>query len=162
MRECPTCRSMWFGHGKLETVKDEVLPEMAWLDIDNWVEQTDFDADIGDRVCPQCHDIFMTTVQDRQSATTFDTCPQCSGAWLPGGQFLVLINALLDDAHQKTAPEYARISLQKAKDILTGTDALLSDWEDLKTVLDLLKHRIFIEHPKLKSIVVGLQKSLPV
>jgi len=161
MHECPTCRSMWFGHGQLEDVKDEVLPEITWLDIGNWLDQADFDAHIGDRICPQCHDVFMTTVEDRQSETNLDTCSQCNGTWLPGGQFLILVNALLDEAQQKTAPEYARISLQKAKDMLTGKDSLVSDWENLKTVLGLLRHRIFIQHPKLKSMLVGLQKSLP-
>ena len=161
LHECLTCQAMWFEHGALDDVKDEVLPEMAWLDIDNWIAQADLAARRGDRVCPRCHDVFMTTVEDRQSGTQLDTCPQCSGTWLPGGQFLILINALLDQANLKTAPEYARISLQKAKDMLTGTDSFVSDWEDLKSVLDLLRHRIFIQHPKLKSMLVGLQKSLP-
>lgn len=161
INECLTCKAMWFERGTLDDVKDEVLPDMTWLDIDNWLEQAELDIHAGDRVCPRCHDIFMTTIQDRQTTTEIDTCPQCNGTWLAGGQFLLLINALLDEAHQKTAPEYAQISLQKAKDMLSGTDSFTSDWEDFKTVLELLKHRIFIQHPKLKSFMVGLQKSLP-
>ena len=88
-------------------------------------------------------------------------CAQCKGTWLATGQFLNLINELLDEAKQKSAPEFVKISLQQAKEMLTSDDAIISEWRDLKTVLELLEHRIFIEHPKLESIIVGLQKSLP-
>jgi hypothetical protein len=74
---------------------------------------------------------------------------------------LFLINALLDDANKKTAPEFVKISLQKAKEMLTDSDSITSDWAELKSVLTFLKHRIFIQHPKLKSLLVGSQKSQP-
>lgn len=161
VNECFTCQGMWFSRGKLDDVKDEVLPEMGWLDIDAWMDQVEFSFRKGPRICPQCKDSFMTTVHDKQSATEIDICTQCDGVWLAAGQFLRLINALLDEANQKTAPELAKLSLQQAKELLTSGDTALSDWQDFKTVLQLLKHRIFIEHPKFKSLMVGLQKSLP-
>jgi Zn-finger nucleic acid-binding protein len=93
--------------------------------------------------------------------TEISICTQCEGIWLPTGQFLNLINELLDEAKQKSAPEFVKISLQQAKEMLTSNDSIISEWQDLKTVLGLLTYRIFIEHPKLKSFIVGLQKSLP-
>jgi len=111
--------------------------------------------------CPKCPDIALTTIQDRKSNTEISICTQCKGVWLATGQFLNLINALLEEADQKSAPELVKISLQQAKEMLTRPDAIISEWEDLKSVLVLLEHRIFIEHPKLKSLIVGLQKSLP-
>ena len=93
--------------------------------------------------------------------TEISICTQCEGIWLPTGQFLNLINELLDEAKQKSAPEFVKISLQQAKEMLTSNDSIISEWNDLKTVLRLLTYRIFIEHPKLKSFIVGLQKSLP-
>ena len=159
--ECHACRGMWFDRCELDEVKDEVLPDLGWLGIDTWQEQADLLVKGTRRLCPKCHNISLTTVIDQQSETTIDMCAQCKGTWLAAGQFLNLINAMLDTAVQKSAPEYARISLQKVKDMLTSSDSINSDWEGFKTVLNLLQHRIFIQHPKLKSLVEGLQKSIP-
>jgi Zn-finger nucleic acid-binding protein len=161
INECPGCRGLWFDHGELDALKDEVLPDMGWLDIDTWQEQTEFKARKDPNFCPKCRDVALTTVQDKQSTTEISICTYCKGTWLSAGQFLNLINALLDEANQKSAPEFVKICLQQAKEMLTRPDSIISEWQDLKTVLELLKHRIFIEHPKLKSLIVGLQKSLP-
>ncbi|MEJ2656782.1 MAG: zf-TFIIB domain-containing protein [Desulfobacterales bacterium] len=161
LTECPRCRGMWFDHGQLDAAKDRVLPDMGWLDIDTWKEQAEFEASIDRIFCPKCRNIALTIIHDRKSMTEISMCMQCKGTWLATGQFLNLINALLDEANQKSAPEFVKISLHQAKDMLTNPDVFLSEWHDLKTVLGLLSHRIFIEHPKLNSVIVGLQKSLP-
>jgi len=161
INECPSCRSMWFDHGQLNAVKDEVLPDMGWLDIDTWKEQAEFEAHRIPNFCPKCREVALTTIKNRKSMTEISICTQCNGTWLATGQFLNLINELLDEAKQKSAPEFVKIGLQKAKEMLTSNDSIISEWQDLKTILELIKHRIFIEHPKLKSLIVGLQKSLP-
>jgi Zn-finger nucleic acid-binding protein len=55
-------------------------------------------------------------------STEISICTQCKGTWLATGQFLNLINALLDEANQKPAPELVKISLQQAKEMLTNPD----------------------------------------
>jgi Zn-finger nucleic acid-binding protein len=159
--ECPQCRGLWFDQGELETVKDEVLPEIGWLDIEAWKAQAEFRVQLDPKFCPKCRVIALTCVIDARSGTQLYMCAQCRGVWLPTGQFLNLVNALLEEANQKSAPEYARICLQQAKEMLVGDAPMISDWQDLKHVLRMLKHRIFIDHPKLKSLLVGMQKSLP-
>lgn len=161
INECSHCRGLWFDRGELETVKDEVLPDMGWLDIDTWKEQAEFEARRNPNFCPKCSDIALTTIIDRKSKTKISLCTQCKGTWLATGQFLNLINALLDEADQKSTPEFVKILLQQTKEMLMNPDAILSEWQDLKTVIELLKHRIFIEHPKLKNVILGVQKSLP-
>ena len=161
MNECPRCRGMWFNRGELGVVKDEILPDMGWLDIDTWKKQAEFKARMDPNFCPKCRDVALTTIQDQQSATEICICTRCDGTWLATGQFLKLINALLDEANQKSAPEIVKICLQQAKVMLSNPDSIISEWQDLKTVLGLLKHRIFIRHPKLNSLIAGLQKSLP-
>lgn len=162
INECPQCRGLWFDKGELGSVKDEVLPEMSWLDIDTWKKNTDFKATTDILHCPKCPKIALTTIEDQTSATEIRFCTNCKGAWLSTGQFLSLINALLEEANQKSAPDYVKITLQQAKEMVMNPGLILSEWQDLKTVLKLLKHRIFIEHPKLKSLLIGLQKSLPI
>jgi Zn-finger nucleic acid-binding protein len=152
---------MWFDHGQLDAVKDEVMPDMAWLNIDTWKEEAEFEAHRIAIFCPKCRDFALITVKDRKSMTEISMCTQCKGTWLATGQFLNLINELIDEAKQKSAPEFVKISLQQAKELLMTDDSIISEWQDFKTVLELLTHRIFIEHPKLKSLIVGLQKSLP-
>jgi Zn-finger nucleic acid-binding protein len=152
---------MWFNSGQLDDVKDGVLPEIGWLEIDDWKEEAELKAQKTSDQCPQCREGILTKIEDEQSTTQVSMCPACNGTWLGPGQFLYLVNALLDEANQKSAPEFIKISLQQAKEVLTKSDATVEDWQNLKTVLTLLKHRIFVQHPKLKSIIMGVQKSLP-
>jgi Zn-finger nucleic acid-binding protein len=159
--ECPGGRGLWFDHGELDAVKDEVSPDMRWLEVDTWKEQAEFKDPSDPNFYPKCRDVTLTTVQDLHSATKISLCTRCKGAWLSTGQFLNLINALLDEANQKSAPEFVKICLQQAKEMLTRPNSVISEWEDLKTILELLEHLIFIQHPKLKSPIFGLQKSLP-
>lgn len=159
--ECRHCRGLWFDQGELEAVKDEVLPEMSWLDIDSCWENTDFKIFADVLNCPKCKNTDLTVVQDQASEMEIRLCRQCEGTWLATGQFLNMINALLEEANQKSAPEYVKISLQHAKEMILNPDTIISEWKGLKTVLNLFKHRFFIEHPKLKSLLAGLQKSLP-
>lgn len=161
IKECPRCRGLWFEPGQLENVKDEVLPDMGWLDVAALKEQFDFKAYTDKLFCPKCRDNVLTKIQDRKTRAEFFVCSQCKGTWLATGQFLNLVNILLNEANKKSAPELARISLQQAKDLLTSPDSDIAEWHGLKTVLALLKRRIFVENPKLKSIIGGLQKSLP-
>jgi Zn-finger nucleic acid-binding protein len=161
INECPTCRGMWFKRDDLDDVKNEVLPEMSWLEIDRWLDAAQFEAHRSPYGCPQCQDRYLTTIKDQHSEMEVSLCRQCEGTWLATGQFLYLINALIDEANEKSAPEYVKISLQQFKDVLMNPDAIVEEWHDLKGLLAMLKHRIFVEHPKLRSVLMGLQKSLP-
>jgi Zn-finger nucleic acid-binding protein len=159
--ECIHCGGMWFDRGDLDEVKDKVLPDMGWLEIDAWKEKAQFKVGKDSNYCPKCRNIALTSIQDEESATALSICAQCRGTWLAAGQFLQLINALIDEANRTSAPEFVKITLQQAKDMVTSSDSFVSEWQDLKTLLTLLKDRIFIEHPKLRSLLLGLQKSLP-
>ena len=54
--ECARCRGMWFDSGDLDEVKDKVLPDMGWLDIDAWKELAEFDVRHAPNRCPKCKD----------------------------------------------------------------------------------------------------------
>jgi Zn-finger nucleic acid-binding protein len=161
IKECPVCRGLWFERGQLDSVKDEVLPELGWVDIDSLKDQFDFKAWTDVLSCPKCHNISLTKIQDERTNTEFCYCTQCKGTWLATGQFLSLINLLLDEADEKSASELAIVSLQQAKKLLSNPESAISEWHDFKSVLSLLKHRLFIENPKLKNVISGLTKSLP-
>jgi hypothetical protein len=39
--------------------------------------------------------------------------------------------------------------------------SFFSEWKDLKAVLRMLRYRVFVENPKIRNILMGIQKSLP-
>jgi Zn-finger nucleic acid-binding protein len=161
INDCTQCRGMWFDRGNFEEVKDEVLPELGWMELDEWKDDLEFTVRQDSFNCPKCGDIALTTISDPKSATELSTCTQCQGTWLATGQFLNFVNALLEEADRKSAPEYVRILLGQAKEMFSDPESMGAEWKDFRTVLKLLYRRFFVEHPKLKSTLVGIQESLP-
>jgi Zn-finger nucleic acid-binding protein len=162
IQECPACRGLWFVKGQLDSIKDEVLPETGWVDVDRLKEQFDYKARTENPLyCPQCRDIALTRVEDQKTKTAFRFCTQCVGTWLSTGQFLKFINLLLDDSG------CTRSFLACRRPMITNSDADFSSISsnsrliNFKSILSLLKHRVFIENPKLRSVIVGLEKTLP-
>jgi Zn-finger nucleic acid-binding protein len=162
IQECPACRGLWFVKGQLDSIKDEVLPETGWVDVDRLKEQFDYKARTENLLyCPQCRDIALTRVEDQKTKTAFRFCTQCGGTWLSTGQFLKFINLLLDEIDEKSASELVIIGLRQAKKLLVQPESSITEWQNFKSILSLLKHRVFIENPKLRSVIVGLEKTLP-
>jgi Zn-finger nucleic acid-binding protein len=161
INECPACRGLWFKKGQLDSVKDEVLPEMGWMDIGRLKNAFDFKSRTDTLTCPQCYDTDLTRFEDQKTSTEFSYCPHCKGTWLATGQFLNLVNLLLDEVDEKTASELAIITLRQAKDLLLKPHSSITTWQSFESVLSLLKHRVFIENPNLRSVIAGLEKSLP-
>jgi Zn-finger nucleic acid-binding protein len=75
IKECHSCRGLWFEDEQLESVKDEVLPEMGWidLDLDSLKEQFDFKARTDVLLCPKCRNVTLTKIQDQKTNTEFCT-----------------------------------------------------------------------------------------
>ena len=161
IKECHQCKGLWFDSGQLEEVKNEVLPDMKWLDIEELKDQSDFQAQLDIKFCPVCRDAALVKIHDIKTGAEFCTCKECQGTWLGTGQFLFLINLLLDEVKKISAPELMQISLRQVRDMLLDSDSNISEWRELRPVLELIKHRIFVENPKLRSVVMGIQKSLP-
>jgi Zn-finger nucleic acid-binding protein len=88
-------------------------------------------------------------------------CAACEGTSLDAGNLEAIIDAHRAEADTRSVPEYMKNSLKEASEILTHPQKLISEWKDLKAVLRLSAYRIFVENPKLKSILLGIQKSLP-
>lgn len=159
--ECRSCRGMWFDYSELDAVTNEVMPDLQWMDVDEWIEEASI-SKIHEKVrCPRCLDTDLSMVTSPSTHTEIGTCTKCRGSWLPEGQFLNLINTLLDEANRKTVPEYIRLLLQETKEMLISPDSNPAEWQNLKTIFSLLKHRLFIENPKLQKVVEGLNKALP-
>ena len=99
-------------------------PELERLSIDAWRERAEFKAVSSALYCPKCGDIALTTVADPSSATEICFYAQCKGTWLATGQFLNLINDLLEEAERTPVPELFKNGLLQARGLLAGPNLL--------------------------------------
>jgi Zn-finger nucleic acid-binding protein len=159
--ECPKCRGIWFDPGEIDEVKDSLSPDLRWMDFEHWRKKAEFKVSYDRLSCPRCKNIPLTTIGEKQSGTAVRFCTNCKGSWLNAEDLANIINSLYTEAENRTSAEYFRESLKQAGELITVKEDPVSEWKDLQTVLRLLKYRFFAEHPKLKSMLVGLQNSLP-
>lgn len=159
--ECSRCRGIWFDKNELEEAKDEIDPELRWMNMQIWHQQPRFQLTDHLRDCPKCKKVKMQLITYQEPDVDVSYCPFCEGSWLDVDDFEKIIDALGKEADSRSVPDYLRDSLKEASEIITNPQSLVSEWRDLKAVLRLLSYRIFVENPKLKSILLGIQKSLP-
>jgi Zn-finger nucleic acid-binding protein len=159
--ECSRCRGIWFDKKELEEAKDEIDPDLRWMDLQIWSRQPRFEVSDQPRSCPRCKHVKMQMIAYQEPQIEILYCSACEGIWLDAGDLKKMISALQNEADRRPAPDYVRDSLKEAADLLTHPQDLVSEWRDLRAVLRLLSYRIFVENPKLKSILLGIQKSLP-
>ena len=159
--ECSRCRGIWFDKNELEEAKDEIDPDLRWMDLQIWHRQPRFRLTAQPHDCPKCKNVTMQLITYEQPDIDVSYCPSCEGSWLSSGDLKKVIDTLNQEAESKSASAYVKQSLSEASDILTHPQNMVSEWGELMAVLRLLTYRIFVENPKLKSILLGIQKSLP-
>jgi Zn-finger nucleic acid-binding protein len=159
--ECPQCKGIWIDKGDLDKVKDDVSPDLRWMDFDIWKKEGDFQVTEKSLNCPKCLNTDLQALHYTGGDVTIHYCPRCEGIWIHAGDFYKIILALNKEAENKSVADYVKASLKEASEIITTPDNFVSEWRDLKSVVRLLKYRFFVENPKVKDILMGLQKSLP-
>ena len=159
--ECPRCRGLWFDKGELKEFKDEVDPDLRFLGFEIWSQKAIFNINDEPVSCPRCRSVSMRAINFQEPDLNITFCPHCEGVWLNFGDFKDIVEAFSAEAETKRVPEYVKASLKEASDITMNPKNLISEWKDLKAVLRMLRYRVFVENPKFKSILVGIQKSLP-
>lgn len=159
--ECPQCKGIWFDHGELDKAKDEISPDLRWMDFELWKKEGHFRATPYSLNCPRCLRTDLRALHYSEGDVTIHYCPHCEGIWIRSGDFHKIVMALNKEAQEKSLADYVKTSLKEASELITSPDNFISEWRDLKAVIRLLKYRFFVENPKLKDILTGLQKSLP-
>jgi Zn-finger nucleic acid-binding protein len=159
--ECLKCGGIWFDKDELEKARDEVDPDLRWMDFEIWGGQAVFEINEKPHECPRCRKASMKSINYRKPDIDVTFCPLCEGMWLNAGDFKDIIGALSGEAGNKSVSDYVKASLKEASDIFKNPKGIISEWKDLKAVVRLLRYRIFVENPKMRSILVGIQKSLP-
>jgi uncharacterized protein len=159
--ECRQCRGVWFDKGELTQAKDEVEPDLRWLDFGIWKQEARFHINDEPLKCPRCLKADMRAINYKEPDIDFTFCPFCEGVWLNANHFKQILDALSKEAAAKSVSDYVKASLKEGSEIFTNPQRVISEWKDLKAVLRMLRYRVFTENPNVRSILVGIQKSLP-
>jgi Zn-finger nucleic acid-binding protein len=162
--ECAQCGGIWFDQGELDQVIGSADPDLRWLDIDFWRANSDFEVASDTLVCPKCSRYYLTRLNDRTTDTSVTLCGNCSGIWVGVDQWHAILQAVTQCANRLDSADYVKESLNQVADMISAASekpVSVSNWRDLKALLRMLKFRIYSEHPKLVSMLVGAQKALP-
>lgn len=154
--ECLRCNGTWFDRDELRQAKDAVEPDVRWQDFEIWTDEDSLRASLGSLLCPQCQ-VPMVSIGYADTKVEIDYCPQCEGTWLDRAELDRIINALEKEAATKTVSEYVQASLQEAREVISGSEGVISEWRDLTTVVRLFQYRVLIENPQLQAIIAALQ-----
>jgi Zn-finger nucleic acid-binding protein len=164
IEECTRCSGIWLDQGELDQTIGTADPDLRWLNIDFWKANSDFTVAPNSMGCPKCSRYYLTRLKDRATETSVALCSNCQGIWLDANQLHAIIQAVTRCANRMDSADYVKESLRQVADMISAASenpVSLSRWRDLKAVLRMLKFRIYSEHPKLVSMLVGAQKSLP-
>jgi Zn-finger nucleic acid-binding protein len=161
VHECATCKGTWFERGELQKAKDQTDRDLNWIDFDLWKHKDRFRAEAKPLPCPACN-VGMVLIEYGQTGVDIHYCAKCEGIWLEAGQFEKIIDALVEELDTKSASEYAKASLQEAKEIVTGREGFVSEWQDFLTVLRMLEYRILVDNPGMKKMIENIQKIIPI
>jgi uncharacterized protein len=157
--ECAGCRGVWFDADELRRAKDYTEPDANWLDFEIWTRSDQVQASKATLRCPAC-DGSLVALRYGDSHVEVDHCPGCGGTWLDGGEFRKIIDGLAREMDSKSAADYVRAAVEEAREILTGSEGVVSEWRDFTTVLRLLQYRFLIENPRTAAAIAEVQRTI--
>ncbi|MGD8291885.1 MAG: zf-TFIIB domain-containing protein [Desulfobacterales bacterium] len=102
--ECRQCRGIWFDKGELAEAKDEVDPDLRWLDFGIWNQEGRFQINAELLRCPRCSNTSMRTINFQGPDIDITFCAFCEGGWLNAGDFGNILDALSEEAESKSVP----------------------------------------------------------
>jgi Zn-finger nucleic acid-binding protein len=159
--ECRQCRGIWFDKDELAEIAERIDPDLRWMDLEIWNQEAIISVTAEALQCPRCRKISMQGIHFREPDVGITFCPSCEGIWLGDEDLKAIIDAFRTEAGARSTSEYVKDSLKEASDLFTNPKGFISEWKDLKAVLRMLRYRVFAANPKVRNILEGLQKSLP-
>lgn len=157
---CEKCDGVWFDSDELRNAKDETDPDLNWMDFEIWKHADKFRVKSSPVQCPAC-EISTAAIDYDSSNIEIDYCPNCKGIWLDKDEFTNIIAALTKELLTKSFPEYVSSSLEEAKELITGSESIISEWKDFSTVLRFMQYRMLIDNPNVEKAINNIQKTNP-
>jgi Zn-finger nucleic acid-binding protein len=157
---CTTCKGIWFDKDELRQSKDQVDADLCWMDFELFKHKDRFAVSAKPLKCPTC-DKNMVLIDYDNTKVQIDYCPECEGLWLERGEFAKIVDTLTEEMLTKDFSDYIKASLEEAKEIITGSEHLASEWKDFLTVFRFMQYRILTDNPSLHNKILEIQKSSP-
>jgi Zn-finger nucleic acid-binding protein len=155
VEKCPDCQGLWFTKREIRLAEEEEGVDETWNGFDLWSDHDSFSTEWSSRMCPVCSKK-MATILYGPTGVQVDYCTEEHGLWLDQGEFERIIDSLQGEMLSKSLPEYVSISLDEAKEIITGDKGPIQEWKDFKNVYRLLEYRILVDNPKLMDALITL------
>ena len=168
---CDACHGIWIGEEGLRLAKDEAVENLVWLELDLWKDRQRFVVRGEGLDCPSCsaklHRVRYASpdahaAEDGSGAgVDLDYCKDCRAVWLGEGELGAIVTVMEGEASRMTSAELLQEALREAVEVLNGPEPLALEWRDLKRVLQLLKVRFFVEHPRLEKLIEDFPRGTP-
>jgi Zn-finger nucleic acid-binding protein len=159
--ECRSCKGIWFDRDELRKVKDQTEEDLQWMDFDIWKKQDLFRVYSKAAKCPECN-VNMATIEYGETGVGIESCARCQGVWLDAGELQKIVDDLSTELNTMSASEYLSVSLEEAREIITGQESFMSEWKDFLAVVRLLYYRLLVENPKVQEALLNIQKGSPI
>ncbi|MFC1569298.1 zf-TFIIB domain-containing protein [bacterium] len=156
--ECEKCEGLWFETDELRQIKDKTDSDLNWMDFDIWKHPEKFKAKSKNYNCPACGNS-MKALEYGDTHVEIDYCTECKSLWLEKGELEKIIAALEKEILTKSMGDYAKATLNEAKELLTGHESFLSEWKDFSTILRFLEYRILSLKPQIHDTLVSFQNN---
>lgn len=161
-RQCGHCRGIWFV-GDADTAPSVPLSRQSSTGVKAWADPSRFDIRETTLHCPQCATEALRAVVDRHSNARASICAQCRGMWLPASHYEKLVRALAGSAETDAAPYKKALPHRRGSENARSAEsaAVPEQWHEMMSYLETLAYRILEENPKLRKLMEGLERSLP-
>lgn len=161
---CQSCNGIWFQLGELCKAKDELIPDLNWMDSKlkptsqqilkewelvnsrfDWL-QMDYNpetpmATFRNIACPECKQE-MKKLLYTGTRVEMDVCRKCQGVWLAGGEFQQMIIELRETANNMSPEDYKNEVLSEIRDIFSGEEPVGAECRDLFMLIRIIKRKL--------------------
>jgi Zn-finger nucleic acid-binding protein len=160
---CQNCAGIWFQLGELCKAKDELIPDLNWMDSKlqptsqeilkdwecftsrfDWLRMdyhpvSDLNA-LRNLTCPECRQE-MKKLLYTGTRVEMDVCRKCQGVWLAGGEFQQIISELRETANNMSPEDYKNEVLSEIRDIFSGEESIAAECRDLTMLIRIIKRK---------------------
>ena len=162
IHECIQCKGKWFERNELILAKNKADDGLRWIDFDPFGKDAEKLSVISDgKQCPQCVKK-MQFLTYSQSKVIIEKCQSCEGVWLAHGELAKIIRYLEKAVNSESVKNLTHHTFKEFIQIFTIQKGLISEVKDFLAVLNILRIRIAVEHPKLAQAWDNIESISPI
>lgn len=164
---CAQCKGVWIGSDKRDAPESMEDPGFRHAGAGVWVEPSQFDIRETGLRCPQCGTMPMRAVVNRHDNMHYNICVKCKGTWLAASHYDDIARAMADyslEAGADDPPDSSPFRRGRPEEAGGGASTPITEKflpRTLKRFIDEMNYRILEDHPEIRKIVEGLERSLP-